>query len=77
MKITGKLTLLITAGIFAALPLLSQTSPPPKLSFDVISIRPTQLDREYGHEIRVVTEHIPADQSAIVFEYADGHMLRK
>ena len=35
------------------------------------------LDREYGHEIRVVTEHIPADQSAIVFEYADGHMLRK
>jgi len=40
MKIPGKLTLLITAGIFAALPVLSQTSAPPKLSFDVISIKP-------------------------------------
>lgn len=37
---TGKLTLLIAAATFAALPLRSQTSPPPKLSFDVISIKP-------------------------------------
>src|SRR5437762_13247450 len=37
---TGKLALLIVAATFAALPLLSQTSPSSKLSFDVISIRP-------------------------------------
>src|SRR5215471_1859414 len=41
MKITGKLTLLIVVGTFAVLPLLSQTSPPPKPSFDVISIKPS------------------------------------
>lgn len=35
------------------------------------------LDREYGREIQFATQHIPGDQSAIVFEYADGHMLRK
>ncbi len=40
MKKTGKLTLLI-AATFAALPLLSQTSAPQKLSFDVISIKPS------------------------------------
>jgi len=39
MKRVGKLTLLIAAA--AALPLLSQTSPPPKLSFEVISIKPS------------------------------------
>ncbi len=36
---TAKLALLIAAATFAALPLRSQTSPP-KLSFDVISIKP-------------------------------------
>jgi uncharacterized protein (TIGR03435 family) len=40
MKTAGKLTLLIAAATFAALPLLSQTSPNPKLSFEVISIKP-------------------------------------
>src|SRR5262245_54755574 len=41
MMRTGKLALLIAAATFAALPLLSKTSPPPKFSFDVISIKPT------------------------------------
>jgi hypothetical protein len=40
MTRVGTLTLLIAAATFAALPLLSQTFPPPKLSFDVISIKP-------------------------------------
>jgi uncharacterized protein (TIGR03435 family) len=40
MMRTGKLALLIAAATFAALPLRSQTSPPPKLSFEVISIKP-------------------------------------
>jgi|SRR5215475_3833307 len=44
MKIPCKLTLLITAAMFVALPLLSQTSPSPKLSFDVISIKPNPPD---------------------------------
>jgi hypothetical protein len=41
MRRAGKLTLLIAAATFAALPLLSQTSPSQKLSFDVISIKPS------------------------------------
>ena len=40
MKRTGKLMLLMTAAAVGTLPLLSQTSPPAKLSFDVISIKP-------------------------------------
>jgi uncharacterized protein (TIGR03435 family) len=39
MTRTGKLALLIAAAILAALPLSSQTSPP-KLSFEVVSIKP-------------------------------------
>jgi uncharacterized protein (TIGR03435 family) len=41
MNRTGKLTLLMAAVTFAALPLLSQTSPSRKLSFDVVSIKPS------------------------------------
>jgi len=40
MMRTGKLALLIAAATFAAQPLLSQMSPSPKLTFDVISIKP-------------------------------------
>jgi uncharacterized protein (TIGR03435 family) len=39
MKTAGKLTILIGVAAFAALPLLSQTSPTQKLSFEVISIK--------------------------------------
>src|ERR1051326_5869315 len=42
MMRTGKLALLIAAATSGALPLLCQTSPPPKISFDVISIKPTR-----------------------------------
>lgn len=41
MKKTGKAALIAAAFAFAALPLLSQTSPTPKPSFEVISIRPS------------------------------------
>src|SRR4051812_18326175 len=40
MTRTGKLALLIGAATLTVLPLASQTSPPPKLSFEVISIKP-------------------------------------
>src|SRR4051812_42830391 len=40
---TGKLALLIAAATLAALPLRSQTSPPAKLSFEVISIKPIAM----------------------------------
>jgi uncharacterized protein (TIGR03435 family) len=41
MKKAGKLVLLLVAGAFAVIPLLSQTAPAtPKPSFDVISIKP-------------------------------------
>jgi len=40
MRGTAKLVLLFVAATFAALPLRSQTPAPPKLSFDVISIKP-------------------------------------
>jgi hypothetical protein len=40
MKRTGKLILIIAAAAFAALPLLSQTPAPQRLSFDVVSIKP-------------------------------------
>ena len=41
MRKTGKVVLLIAAFIFAVVPLLSQTSPAPKPSFEVISIKPS------------------------------------
>src|SRR5215471_10254144 len=41
MTVTGKLTVVIAAATLASLPLLAQTSLSPKLSFDVISIKPT------------------------------------
>lgn len=41
MRKTGKVVLLIAAIIFAVVPLLSQTSPAPKPSFEVISIKPS------------------------------------
>jgi len=40
MRKACKLTLFVAATAFAAMPLLSQTSPAQKLSFDVISIKP-------------------------------------
>ena len=40
MKRTGRILLLLTASGFAVMPLLSQTTPAKKLSFDVISIKP-------------------------------------
>ena len=41
MKQAGKCVVLAAALGFAVLPLLSQTTPKPKLSFDVISIKPS------------------------------------
>lgn len=41
MNRLGKVVLMLAAAGFAAAPLLSQTSPTPKPSFDVISIKPT------------------------------------
>jgi len=49
MKRTGKLILLIAAAAFAALPLLSQTPAPQRLSFDVVSIKPNASPPRGGY----------------------------
>src|SRR5436853_1967816 len=41
MRKSGKVVLMVAAFAFAVIPLLSQTSPTPKPSFDVISIKPS------------------------------------